>query len=246
MLPVLFHIGKFELRSWGLAFAISVALGVWVASRRGNRFGIKANEIMDFSIVVVLASLIGSRLWYVAFHLNEFRGKWLNIVNPFQEDYFGIAGMSMIGGVVLAIVGAVLYAWKKKMNFGDIGDAMGPSFLLGAGIQRLGGCFLHGCCFGRPTDSWFGVVFPPDGVAGSFFRGIPLHPTQLYASALGFIGFALVLWLERWHRFKGYTAWLVFIYYVIDRFIVDQFRYYETPQVLGSIGPLNFNVNDIF
>lgn len=243
MYPVLFKIGWFEIHSWGVAFAISVLVGIWVAVKRAPRFGVKPNNIMDLTVVIIISAIAGSRLWYVIYHTEEFRGHWFDTVNPFQNGYIGIAGLSMVGGVVLAILSSLVYARVKKMSFIALGDAIAPSFLLGVGIQRLGGCFLNGCCFGRPTDSFLGVVFPLRSVAGSIFPGQPLWPAQLFASALGFAGFALILWLGRQYNFSGSTLWLVFAYYSVARFIVDQFRYYEPPQIFGNIGPLTINVN---
>jgi phosphatidylglycerol:prolipoprotein diacylglycerol transferase len=245
MYPVLFKIGHFELHSWGAAFAVAFLTGVLVAARRSSRFHIDRSAIFDFSIVVMISALIGSRFWYVVFHISAFKGNWLDVINPFQEGHFGIAGMSMMGGIVFAILASFVFAYKKKISLAVLGDCVAPSFLLGAGIQRLGGCFLNGCCFGRPTESWMGIIFPPEGVAGSYFPEVPLWPTQLFASALGFIGFIFIVWVERWRKFPGYIFYLVLIYYSISRFIVDQFRYYESEQTLGTLGPFTFNVNHI-
>lgn len=245
MYPVLLKFGAFELRSYGLALAISVALGIWIAMKRAPRFGIKKETILDLAVIIMLAAIIGSRLWYVIYHVDEFRGHWLDTINPFQGGTIGIAGLSMIGGVVLAIISALVYAKMKKLDFLKLGDTIAPVFLLGEGIVRAGGCFLNGCCFGRPTDSALGIVFPPEGVAGSMFPHTHLWPAQLFASALGFIGFALALWIGRKNAFSGFTFWLVFLYYSIDRFIVDQFRYYESPQVLATLGPITFNANHL-
>ena len=245
MYPVLFKIGNFEIHSWGVAFAISVLVGLWVAVRRAPRFGVKPDHIMDLAVVIIISAILGSRLWYVIYHIEEFRGHWIDTVNPFQNGTIGIAGLSMVGGVVLAILSSLVYVWVKKLSFTALGDAMAPSFLLGVGIQRLGGCFLNGCCFGRPTQSFLGVVFPLKSVAGSIFSRQTLWPVQLFASALGFAGFALIFWLGRRYKFSGFTIWGVFAYYSVTRFIVDQFRYYEPHQVLGKIGPLTINVNHL-
>jgi phosphatidylglycerol:prolipoprotein diacylglycerol transferase len=245
MYPVLFKIGSFELHSWGTAFALTFIIGILIAVKRASRFKLSSSIVLDFSLIVMISALAGSRLWYVVLHLDRFKDNWLDVINPLQGDHFGIAGMSMVGGIVFALVATFVYVVITKIDFFLLADSIAPSFLLGAGIQRLGGCFLNGCCFGRPTDSWMGIVFPPDSVAGSYFPGIPLWPTQLFASVLGFIGFFVILWLERWQKFTGYTFYLVFIYYSIDRFIVDQFRYYESEQILGQLGPLTFNVNHI-
>ncbi|OYD14470.1 prolipoprotein diacylglyceryl transferase [candidate division WOR-3 bacterium JGI_Cruoil_03_51_56] len=245
MHPVLFKIGSFELHSWGVAAVISFLLGISVALRRAPRFKVKPDTIMDLAVIVMISAIVGSRIWYVVYHLDEFRGHWFDTINPFQHGQIGIAGLSMVGGVVLAIIASVAYTRIKKLSFLRIADAVAPSFLLGAGIQRLGGCFLNGCCFGRPTNSFLGMVFPAEGVAGTYFPGVHIWPTQLFASALGFAGFALIIWLGRRHSFPGYTFWQVFAYYSLDRIFVDQFRYYEPHQILWTPGPLTINVNDI-
>jgi phosphatidylglycerol:prolipoprotein diacylglycerol transferase len=245
MHPILIKSGAFELHSYGVALALSVALGIWLATKRAPRFEVKKELILDFTIIILIAAIVGSRLWYVVYHLGEFKGQWLNTINPFQNGAIGIAGLSMVGGIILALISSLVYAKIKRLNFNNPGDAISPVFLLGEGIVRLGGCFLNGCCFGHPTESVLGVVFPPQSMAGSIFPNTHLWPTQLLASALGFIGLALVLWFERKPRFPGFTFWLVFSYYAIDRFIVDQFRYYEAPQVLATLGPLTFNANHL-
>lgn len=243
MHPVLFEVGSFKLYSWGVAFAVSMLVGIVVSAKRAPRFGIQPNTILDLSIIVIIAAFVGSRLWYVLSHIYMFKGNWLDIINPFQNEAIGIKGLSMTGGIVVVILASLIFARMRKLSFIALGDAIAPTFLLGAGIQRLGGCFLSGCCFGRPTDSVLGLVFPPEGAAGSHFPDLPLWPTQLFASALGFIGFALVLWLGRRHSFPGFTVWQVFAYYPIARFSVDQFRYYGSTQILGTIGPFTINVN---
>ncbi|RKY77008.1 hypothetical protein DRQ07_09410 [candidate division KSB1 bacterium] len=245
MHPILFRIGTFEMHSWGVAFVISILLGIWVAVKRARKMGVDPNVVMDLTLVIIIAAVIGSRFWYVVFHISEFKGHWLDTINPIHDGYIGIAGLSMMGGVVFAIISAFLYTVIKKINFTEIADVMAPSFLLGAGFQRIGGCYLNGCCFGKPTDSFLGITFPITSVAGSVFPGVHIWPTQLFASALGFIGFFLILYLDQKRSFSGYTTWLVLAYYSVDRFIVDQFRYYESHQVLGSIGPVTININDL-
>ena len=61
------------------------------------------------------------------------------------------------------------------------------------------GCFLGGCCFGKPTDSAFGVVFPEGSDPYEFYGGaIAVHPTQLYEAAfLLALFFVLFFWLKK-------------------------------------------------
>jgi phosphatidylglycerol---prolipoprotein diacylglyceryl transferase len=72
--------------------------------------------------------------------------------------------------------------------------------LLGLAIQRAG-CFLAGCCFGRPTGLPWGVHFPAASPAGRAFPGEAVHPTQLYY-LLAFLLVAGFLWLGR-RRLRG-------------------------------------------
>ncbi len=234
--------------------AISVVIALFISLKRADRIGVKRELVYDMVIVVLIAAIVGSRLFYVIFHLEEFSGNWLDIINPFAgPGGFGIAGLSMMGGVFLVVIAVALYALIKKVNFPRIADVIAPTFLLGAGITRIG-CFLNGCCFGRPSDHACAVHFT-DGAAGSFLQNYltshphehitGLLPTQLYASAAGFALFFLVLWLEKWRTFDGYTSWLVLGLYSIDRFIIDQFRVYEANQILAHIGPIMITVNEI-
>ncbi len=245
MYPEILSIGRFTVRSWGLFAAIAFAFGLFFGMRRAPKFNIDKDIVPDMLLVILISSMLGSRLFYVVFHLDEFKGRWLATINPFgQSGSFGLAGLSMMGGVVLAIVSAYLYARIKRIDFLNLGDALSPAFLAGAGITRIG-CFLNGCCFGRPTDGLLGVVFPAKSPAGMVFKGTHLHPTQLYASILGFAFFGLVLYLQRFGRFKGYTLSLVLGLYALDRLFVDLFRYYEENQVLFRIGNAPFSVNEL-
>lgn len=253
MHPEILRIGIFSISAWGLTMAISVVLAIIIAVRRAKRMGLSPNVIYDLAIVVVITSIVGSRFFYVVFHLDEFRGNWISMISPFHgPGGFGIAGLSMMGGVLLAIMGVFIYTVVKKLNFFKVGDVIAPTFLLGEGITRIG-CFLNGCCFGRPSHLC-GVHFKA-GAAGQYLRefishhpekaGVGLIPTQIIASALGFALFFLLLLLERKRNFNGYTSCLMLILYVLDRFVVDQFRFYESEQVLARIGLITISVNEI-
>lgn len=243
MHPILLTIGRVTIYSWGMAFVVSFVAALIVALRRTRRFGISVDHVLELSIVIVIAAFVGSRAWYVANHLQEFQGRWLKTVNPFQNGQFGFRGLAMNGGVVLVLAAACLWAWYRKVNFVALGDLAAPGFLLAEAIQRTFGCFMSGCCFGRPTTSGIGVIFPSEASAGQYFPSIPLWPTQLMTSLLALTGFAVILGLDRRFRFPGATFWSVLAWYSVIRFVVDQFRYYEPAQIMGSLGGVMFNTN---
>jgi phosphatidylglycerol:prolipoprotein diacylglycerol transferase len=233
MHPILFSIGSFEVSSWRVAIIISVVVGVAVAMKRAPRFEVTPETILDLACLMFVVGLAGSGLWAV-------------VSNMLQHGTLRLSGFSSTGGIVLGLLAAYAYVVRKHLKFVVVGDVCLPSFLLLAvAITRLGGCFLAGCCFGKPTNSVLGVVFPPEGHLGPFPQGTPLWPTQLFTAALGLTGFFLVLWIERRSYFPGSTFSLVLVYYAIQRFIVDQFRYYPPSQIFGTVGPFTINVNHL-
>jgi phosphatidylglycerol---prolipoprotein diacylglyceryl transferase len=245
MYPEPLHfIGIDFVRSYGIMLAISFLIGVWWSMRRARKANIDPNLIVDLSFIVLVAAIIGSRFFYVIYHLDEFSNNLLDIVNPFHSNYVGIAGLSMMGGVVLAIASAFIFFLIKRKKPWPVFDVMMPMFALGTGFTRIG-CFLNGCCFGVPTDH-YGVIFPPDSLAGYIYPGIPIIPTQLYESAAGFLILGLVLWGERFKKFDGHSFWVTLGLYALWRFIIDFFRYYEPSMVITTINGHNISRNQLF
>ncbi len=88
-------------------------------------------------------------------------------------------GLSSMGGVA-AVAAVTLAAGRgSRRRFVDLADAVAPAGIAALGIGRIG-CFLAGCCWGRPTDLPWGVVFPELGPPAR-------HPLQLYSSALDLV-----------------------------------------------------------
>ena len=243
MHSILFKIGRFELHSYGVLLALAFLTGIYIGIKRGEKEGIDPNIIMNISMLIMISSLIGSRILYVIFHLSEFRGRYLDIINPFQSDgNIGIAGLTMLGGIIAAIITVFFYVMIKKIPFLKIADILSPSVAVGTGITRIG-CFFNGCCYGEPTSMPWGMIFPPESPAGYHFYNVHIHPAQLYASLGGFVIFIILLSLVKYKRFDGFIFFCFLILYAIDRFIIDFFRYYEEAMVFFTIGNINISVN---
>lgn len=106
---------------------------------------------------------------------------------------------SAYGGLLAGVAVGALVVWWHRLPFGRFFDAAAPSLAVGTAIARVG-CFLGGCCYGRPTDSFLGIHFP-EGHLGmaKLAQGDPrgLHPTQLYLAAAGLAIAVLLLTLRR-------------------------------------------------
>lgn len=243
MHPTLFQMGPVAVRTYGFLLALAFILGIWFSSKRAKKQDSNIDWIPDLSLIILIAAIVGSRFFYVIRHLEEFEGHAWDMINPIQSSgEIGIGGLSMFGGLVLAITGSIIYLRLKKLNVQKIADIVAPSIMLGLGVARIG-CFLNGCCFGLATQSSLGVIFPPNSPAGYFYPDTHIFPIQLVASLMGFFIFGLLLIMERFKKFDGFTFWLMLAFYSTGRFIIDFFRYYEESMVFAKVGEVSFSFN---
>jgi phosphatidylglycerol:prolipoprotein diacylglycerol transferase len=224
MHPVLWNIGPLTLRTYGLFLALSFLVGVFLAVKRGEERGVKRKDIYDLSFTIMASSIVGSRLFYVLTHLGEYAD------NPFRIFAFWEGGLSMFGGIVLALALSWWFASKRHLSFARLGDVIAPSLMLGTSLTRVG-CFMNGCCFGLPTDSICGVVFPPVSAAGGTFPGTSLQPVQIYSALGALVIFIILIVVDRKRRRDGFLFGLMWVLYSAGRIIIDEFRYYEESSV---------------
>jgi len=227
MHPVLISVGWFNVYSFGLMLALSFLVGIYVSSIRAKRFGVSPQKILDLSVYLILGGVLGSRLLYVVFHLEEYR----SIV-----DIFALwqGGATLYGGFLLALFAAYVFSKKQDIDFLLVADIFSPALALGIMLTRVG-CFLSGCCFGSPTTVPWAVTFPADSPAGAYARQvadqaggvISLHPAQLYASVYGLIIFLVLMLSENKVIKRGATFGMLIVFYGVFRFTLDFFRYYE-------------------
>lgn len=245
MHPVLFRIGSYEVASYGVLLTIAFAVGIWVARRRAVARGLDGERILDVCMVILFSSILGARLLWVLTHLDEFRppqGTWTDALNPFRGGaYVGFAGLSVLGGVVVATLAALAFLAWKKMPVLTSADVLAPSVALGAGITRIG-CFLNGCCYGLPCDGGFCVRFP-EGSPAELAYHATVHPTQLYAAVIGFAGFAFLSWLLARRLFPGavFAAFLAFE--GVQRIFLDMVRHQDESVVWFQMGSMPFTAN---
>lgn len=226
MHPVLIELGKLKIYSYGFMLALSFFVGIQIAARRARRRGVKPETIYDLAIVLILASVLGSRGLYILTHLNHFHSI-LDIIALWQ------GGATYYGGLVLALIGSVVFLRRVGVSFFVVADICSPSIAFGVFLTRIG-CFLSGCCFGKPTMTPLGIVFPAGCPAYYSFHDTPIHPTQLYASLYGLVIFLLLIAVERKKFFDGYTFSFLCMCYGIARFAVDFVRYYERSAMIGG------------
>ncbi len=217
MFPVLLRIGSFELHTYGVLVAIAVLTGIWISTREAHRKGIDVNKFLDAIFWVIIGGIFGARLWYLTWYDPR-----LLVTKPWEIVMLWHGGMAIHGAIAGGIIVAIIIARKTKIGFWKFTDTIAPGMLLGQAIGRLG-CTCAGCCYGRPTDWWWGITFTnPESLANPL--GVPLHPTQPLEAFFNAAGFVL-LWQLRSKKLSDGVLFLIYVcYYSVVRFFLEYLR----------------------
>ncbi len=182
----------------------------------------------------------------------DYAGIWdtaAGVCKPKGRDCFAWArfyagGLTYYGGFLGASVAAWYLLRADRFPFWKAADMAGMVVPLGLGFGRLG-CLLAGCCFGKPTGSRLGLVFPPDSPASeSEFKAgllksmgessLSIHPTQIYESGACFaIAALLILYVHGRKRYDGQVFLMFVALYAAVRFGLEFLRSDDRGGLLG-------------
>jgi len=185
--PVLIQIGPFAIRWYALAYIAGLLGGMYYMQVLSRQLPVmvKEIEIYDFLLWGTLGVIIGGRLGFVIFYRPLFF-----LENPLSIFRVWQGGMSFHGGLIGVVVAAILFAYKRKIQFWAFADLICCAAPIGLFLGRLAN-FINGELFGRTADVPWGMVFPRGGP-------LPRHPSQLYEAFLeGFVLFFVLLWMRR-------------------------------------------------
>jgi len=160
-----------RLGAWPALVGLGVIVAFAVQALLAARAGMDLAQVSVVSLVASLAGLGGAKVYYLVLHRGEPRGLL-------------VTGMCLQGFVLGAIGTVIVEALLLGIPSGRLLDLTTPGLLFAMAIGRVG-CFLGGCCAGRPTASRWGLWSSDRRLAT---RRIP---TQLLESALaGSLGVA--------------------------------------------------------
>lgn len=231
MHPELAHWGFIHIRWYGVMLALAFLVGTAIALREARRLRLDEDRLITVILVTLVAAVLGARGLYVVEHVDEFRQDWGGVLALWQ------GGLTLYGGIVAGTVAGLLTARQAGLPMWIVADALTPSLALGTAFGRVG-CFLNGCCYGRPTQLPWGVVFPPDSFAGLEFGSMPVHPSQLYAALTGLVLFLLMWALRRRLAPPGTLFWSFIALFAVIRIPLDFTRAYEIESRVLQLGGL--------
>ena len=233
--PELFKVGPFTVYTYGVLLAASYLLGLRLAMWRAKKWGLDPNRVLDLGIYIIIAALVGAKLLLLVVDFDQFK-------DPRELLNLARLGGVFYGGLLLAVIVAFWYIARHRMPFWTTCDVFAPGIALGHVTGRLG-CLAAGCCYGKPTDVPWGIVFTNPLAAANVGTplGIPLHPTQLYEAGAALVIVTLLLVTERRGRpFAGRTFWSYMFLYAVSRYIIEMYRGDPRGTVFGMFSTSQF------
>lgn len=227
-LPSGFRIFGIYIAYYGVIIACAMIVAVVVAMLRARKTNQDPDDYVDIGIFAILAGVVGARIYYVIFSLDEYDSfiEMLQIRN---------GGLAIYGGLIAGAVAIVFVCRYKKISLLRVLDTCAPGIVLAQAIGRWGN-FFNKEAYGGYTDNLFAMRIQYSEANGTITNEIlmnlvndggtyiQVHPTFLYESAGCLLIFILIVIFRRFQRYNGeIVLWYVGGYAVLRAF-VEQLR----------------------
>ena len=216
MFPVLVKFGPLTIYSYGVALAVAVFIALSLLLNEAKTQGYDKDSILDLGMVLVVSSIVGARLLYIALNIPFF------IEHPEEIIMLHHGGLAILGGFLTGIASVYIFTRKKKLSFLKIADLLVPFIALAHTIGRIG-CFFNGCCYGIPSR--YGFYFPVHNAV--------LIPTQLISSFLLLVLYVVLRIQQRRTHSAGSIFAAYIILYSALRFLVEFIRFDSPKSFFG-------------
>lgn len=228
MHPILFHWGDAPVESYGVFLFTGWLLGGVIFYREFRRLGWPLETMLFVMGGCIIGAVAGSLVFSVLFV------SWEDLpqaVNGMKTLSF--VGKTVVGGIAGGFIGVEIT--KKIIGYPhSTGDAFALAIPLGHGLGRMG-CYLGGCCFGRPTDLAIGVEYPAGSPAhwlhesqglieADASSSLPVHPSPLYELGFDLLLFAVLFALRDRLRVRGSLFRIYLLGYAGFRFLSEFLR----------------------
>ncbi len=232
---ILFRAGNWIFVTYGLLAGLAFLVGQTTANWYHGVVGAKPIEIAPYyTFFLIPMVLMGARAASIMLEWRQlFRKPLQTLVKP---------GYMLHGGVFGGMLAAVGISQITGVGLLVMLDALGVCVAIGEAVCRLG-CYVYGCCWGKPTESEYGVAYTsehskvvrccPD------LKGVKIHPAQLYALLAHMVQFTIFYLLLPYKMFDGMFAGLYLITHPIIRVIMERFRQDDRGKLIGPLTHTN-------
>tara|TARA_B100001057_G_scaffold155800_1_gene156068 strand:- start:230 stop:1075 length:846 start_codon:yes stop_codon:yes gene_type:complete len=227
-------LGPLTLRWYGLLIATAVLIGLYLSSWLAKQRKLENGLISDLLPLLVLFSVIGARIYYVAFEWRNYAG------SPLKALAIWEGGIAIHGALIGGTLTLILFCRWRRQPFWDVLDVLVPSVALGQAIGRWGN-FFNSEAFGVPTDLPWKLFIPTSSRPLLYSDAEFFHPTFLYESIWNLLLFIVLIavfrtGIKRSGRVPaGAMSCLYLIGYSLGRVWIEGLRI--DPLCIGALPP---------
>lgn len=218
--PIMFTIGKFDIKWYSFLILVAALIGIKIATKEGKRLSIKEDFIFNVGFWAIIFGFVGARLYYVAFNWNIYENDILSIFKIWE------GGLAIHGGLIFAILTIIIYCKRYNFRIFRILDIAVPSILLSQSIGRWGN-FFNSEAYGATTTlaKLNELKIPQFVIDGMYINNNYYHPTFFYESIFCFVGFIIASILKKMKLLKmTQLSAFYLIWYGVGRFFIESLR----------------------
>lgn len=220
--PVAISIGIREVYWYALIILTGFLLGSLFVCCTCEKRGVKKSDVLDIAMYGLVFGIVGARIYYVLFALDEFKNNWTDIFKIWN------GGLAIYGGIIGAVICTYVICRIRKLNFKKVCDVCCGGLFIGQAIGRFGN-FVNAEVYGRQTSLLWGM---------SINGGSPVHPLFLYESLWNILGFILLVIFRDKKKADGQVFCFYIFWYSLGRLFLEGMRdnayiLYLIPNKLG-------------
>ncbi len=221
----------FDIAYYGIIIGLGILAGIFIAAAEAKHTGQNPENYYDLAIYAVIFSILGARIYYVAFSWDMYKDNLKSIFNIRQ------GGLAIYGGVIAAVITVIIFAKVKNLSAPLLFDTAGLGLVAGQMIGRWGN-FCNREAFGEYTDGLFAMSLPTDAVRSSDITElmrehmetvegvsyIQVHPTFLYESVWCLMVLVIMLLYRKHKKFEGEVFLIYLLGYGLGRVWIEGLR----------------------
>ncbi|MBE6709099.1 MAG: prolipoprotein diacylglyceryl transferase [Ruminococcaceae bacterium] len=221
--PTAIKIGGFGIQWYAIIITFGMILAFLYAKNRAKYEGITGDDIYDVTIWCILFGIIGARLYYVIFKIDEYivtEGTfWQNV----KDTLLGIinirnGGLAIYGGIIVGVLVGYFISKKKHIRFPVLADVAAPAIMIGQILGRWGNFFNAEAFGGETSLPWRMGLMNANG------DWIHVHPTFLYESLWNLVGFVLIAIFYKKKKYNGQVFLFYVSWYGLGRAFIEGLR----------------------
>ncbi len=199
-----------NIQWYAIIITISIIIVLLLLKKQNGKYGVKFDDLLDLSIILLPVSFFTARLYYVLFNIENYH-------TLKEVFYIKQGGLAIYGAIIGGAITTYVFCKKRKINYLDMLDYIVPYIALAQSIGRWGN-FVNAEAYGYETN------LPWKMGIESNLQIKYVHPTFLYESISTFIIYLILKRISKNRKYSGQITYSYIVMYSFIRAIIENLR----------------------